>query len=192
MEKGIIENDGYPLFTSEDNVQVMCSNFIRKSINKSMPILFPDPSLASLLSEWLCSGCQSFPAGSWCWTQGCSSDQTRKTSSTSLTYGAARSGITRISLNVKQALKWISGKDIQTWKIQNIGRKRYREAYEVLQRKVCVVKYLFKWFEFEFGVWRYAAYLDVGTGISHHDDTLTDLADYLGGSMMLYTITLSL
>ena len=34
MEKGIIENDGYPLFTSEDNVQVMCSNFIRKSLNQ--------------------------------------------------------------------------------------------------------------------------------------------------------------
>ena len=34
--------------------------------------------------------------------------------------------------------------------------------------------------------------LDVGTGISHHDDTLTDLADYFGGSMMLYTITLPL
>ena len=36
MEKGIIENDGYPLFTSEDNVQVMCSNFIRKSINANI------------------------------------------------------------------------------------------------------------------------------------------------------------
>ena len=32
----------------------------------------------------------------------------------------------------------------------------------------------------------------MGTGISHHDDTLTALAAYFGGSMMLYTITLPL
>ncbi len=32
----------------------------------------------------------------------------------------------------------------------------------------------------------------MGKGISHHDDTLTDLADYFGGNMMLYTITLPL
>ena len=41
-------------------------------------------------------------------------------------------------------------------------------------------------------VWRYVAYLDVGTGSSHNDDTLTELADYFGGAMMLYTITLPL
>ena len=32
----------------------------------------------------------------------------------------------------------------------------------------------------------------MGTGNSRYDDTLTELADYFGGSMMLYTITLPL
>ena len=103
LEKRIIENDRYLLFNSEDNVQVMCSNL---SGYLSVSMFSSDPSLVSLLSEWLCWGCQSFPAASLLWTLGSSSDLIRKTSSMFWTCGATRYRTaqmeTKIMTNLRQ------------------------------------------------------------------------------------------
>ena len=148
-------------------------------------------------SGWSCLGFPNSLAASWWWTQGSCSDLTRRTLSTSWTYGATRSwlfhSVRNSQIRQPQLQPRLRRSNLASFeyqkKISSRDRCNFATKSMSLQNPQKSIDWLFV--VFYFGDWRYAEYLDIGT-ILHQDQdkNFMDITDDFRGSLLLYTITI--